>query len=85
MFCHIILGLGRAWKGIEMYIKGHYIIMYYILILKGTPFQTLLDIVLSRRAWPSLLLSYNGGVRKGMEGHLVVVYRRSFGYFGRAL
>ena len=73
LFYHIILGFGRAWKGIEMYIKGHYIILYYIITLKGMPFQTLLDIVMSGRAWPSLLSSYHEGVRKGKEGHLVVV------------
>ena len=73
MLYYIILGFGRAWKGIEMYIKGHYIILYYIITLKGMPFQTLLDIVMSGRAWPSLLSSYHEGVRKGKEGHLVVV------------
>ena len=78
--------------GVRKGMEGHWDVhqrtlyyLYYIITLKGIPFQTLLDIVMSGRAWPSLLSSYHEGVRKGKEGHLVVVWRRAFGYFRRVL
>ena len=72
MLYHIILGLGRAWKGIEMYQEGHYIIdlhfnteghalpknYKYCNVLKGMSFVTL---VISRRefgrAWKGIYCS----------------------------
>ena len=54
MIYHIILGLGRAWKGIEMYNKGHDTVLFFILTLKDMPFQKHLHNVMSGRARPSL-------------------------------